>query len=63
MQKKAKGKAKVHPKVQASSVRVIRITEEMWAAKCGSLAKQGRLTEPDEFFDRALRLGPRAKAS
>jgi len=62
MLKKAKGKARVHPKVQASSVRVIRITEEMWAAKCGSLAKR-QPVEPGEFFDRALRLGPRTKAS
>lgn len=61
MQKKAKGRSK--PKVQASSVRVIRITEEMWAEKCGSLPKRGRPLEPAEFFDRALRLGPHAKAS
>jgi len=63
MQKKAKGRSKSHPKAQAGSVRVIRITEEMWAEKCGSLAKPRQLQEPEEFFDRALRLGPRAKAS
>lgn len=63
MKTKAKGKSKPRAAVQPSTVRVIRITEEMWAAKCGSLAKRGRPVEPEEFFDRALRLGPRSKAS
>ena len=63
MQKKTKGKSKPRGAVQPSAIRVIRITEEMWAAKCGSLAKRGRPLEPEEFFDRALRLDIRAKAS
>ena len=62
MQKKAKGKSKFHPKAQASSVRVVRITEEVWAEKCGAVGRR-QPVEPEEFFDRALRLGPRAKAS
>jgi len=63
MKRQAKGKSKLRAAVQPSSVRVIRITEEAWAAKCGSLAKPGRPLEPEEFFDRALRLGSRTKAS
>ncbi|MFZ3212094.1 MAG: hypothetical protein WA188_11330 [Terriglobales bacterium] len=49
--------------VQPGSVRVIRITEEVWAAKCGLLTKRDQPLEPEEFFDRALRLGTRTKAS
>jgi len=63
MKTKAKGKSKLRAAVQPTSVRVIRITEEMWAAKCGSLGKRNQPPEPEEFFDRALRLGSRAKAS
>jgi len=44
-------------------VRVIRISEEAWAAKCVSITREGRPLEAAEFFDRALRLGPRTKAS
>jgi hypothetical protein len=62
MKTKAKRKAKPRAGAQPSTVRVIRITEEMWAEKCGSLAKR-QPVEPEEFFDRALRLGPRTKAS
>ncbi|HYN14936.1 MAG TPA: hypothetical protein VES66_03995 [Terriglobales bacterium] len=40
----------------ASGVRVIRVTEEAWAAKCVSLGKRGGPMEPAELFDRALRL-------
>jgi hypothetical protein len=47
----------------AGSVRVVRISEEEWAAKCVSLAKRGGPIEPAELFDRALRLGSRTKAS
>jgi hypothetical protein len=46
----------------ASPVRVVRISEEEWAAKCVSLGKGGPI-EPAELFDRALRLGSRTKAS
>ena len=62
MKTKAKRKSKPRANVLSSEVRVIRITEEMWAEKCGS---QGRRqpVEPEEFFDRALRLDIRAKAS
>jgi len=60
MKKRVKAKSKL--RTQPGSVQVIRITEEMWAAKCGSLAKR-QPVEPGEFFDRALRLGPRTKAS
>ena len=63
MKRQAKGKSKLRAAVQPSSVRVIRITEEAWAAKCVSRAKPGRPLEPAELFDRALRLGSRAKAS
>jgi len=48
---------------QASPVRVIRITQQEWAAKCASRAKRGGPVEPAELFDRALRLGPLTKAS
>jgi len=44
-------------------VRVIRISEEAWAAKCVSVTREGRPVELAAFFDRALRLGPRTKAS
>jgi len=44
-------------------VRVIRISEEEWAAKCVSVRRNGRPVEAAEFFDRALRLGPRARVS
>ena len=63
MKTKAKRKSKPRANVLSSEVRVIRITEEMWAAKCGSLAKRGQPLEPEEFFDRALRLDIRGKAS
>jgi len=63
MKRQVKQTSKPRAAVQSSSVRVIRITEEAWAAKCGSLAKPGRPLEPEEFFDRALRLGSRTKAS
>ena len=63
MKRQAKGKSKLRAAVQPSSVRVIRITEEAWAAKCVSLGKRGGPTEPAEHFDRALRLGSGAKAS
>lgn len=43
--------------------RVIRISQEEWAAKCASVAKRGGPIEPAEFFDRALQLGPWSKAS
>jgi len=46
-----------------SPVRVIRISEEAWAAKCVSVTSDGRPVEAAEFFDRALRLGPRTRAS
>jgi len=46
-----------------SPVRVIRISEEAWAAKCMSVASDSRPAEAAEFFDRALRLGPRTRAS
>jgi hypothetical protein len=63
MKKRVKKTSKRRAAVQPSSVRVIRITEEAWAAKCWSLTKRGRPLEPEEFFDRALRLDSRAKAS
>lgn len=63
MKKRGKETSKLRAAVQPGSVRVIRITEEEWAVKCGSLAKRGRPLEPEEFFDRALQLGSRAKAS
>jgi len=44
-------------------VRVIRISEEAWTAKCVAITREGRPLEAAEFFDRALRLGPRTKAS
>jgi hypothetical protein len=44
-------------------VRVIRISEEAWAAKCVSVTSDSRPVEAAEFFDRALRLGPRTRAS
>jgi hypothetical protein len=62
MKKKAKAKSKLHTDAQPSAVRVIRITEEVWAAKFGSLGRR-QPVEPEEFFDRALRLDSRAKAS
>ena len=61
MKKRVKARSKL--RAQPGSVRVIRITEEMWAAKCGSLAKPGQLREPEEYFDRALRLGSCSRAS
>jgi hypothetical protein len=63
MKRQVKQMSKPRAAVQPSSVRVIRITEEAWAAKCGWLVKRGRPLEPAEFFDRALRLGSRPKAS
>ncbi|MGO9125001.1 MAG: hypothetical protein ACLP6G_08930 [Terriglobales bacterium] len=63
MKRPVKQTSKPRAAVRPTSVRVIRITEEAWAAKCGSLAKRGRPLEPEEFFDRALRLGSRTKAS
>jgi len=63
MKKRGKKTSKLSAAVQPSSVRVIRITEEAWAAKCGSIAKRDRPLEPEEFFDRALQLGSRTKAS
>jgi hypothetical protein len=63
MKKRVKKTSKRRAAVQPTSVRVIRITEEAWAEKCGSLAKRGRPLEPEEFFDRALRLGSQTKAS
>jgi hypothetical protein len=63
MKRQVKKKSKLCAAVQPTSVRVIRITEEAWAAKCGSLVKRGQPLEPEEFFDRALQLGPCAKAS
>ena len=61
-----KKRTKETPKLRATAkapVRVIRISEEEWAAKCVSVARESRPAEPAEFFDRALRLGPRTKAS
>jgi len=63
MKRQVKEKSKLRAGVRPGSVRVIRITEEAWAAKCGSLVKRGRPLEPEEFFDRALQLGPRTRAS
>ena len=64
MKKRTKETSKLRPAAKRTgSVRVIRITEEAWAAKCGSLTKRGQPLEPEEFFDRALQLGSRAKAS
>jgi len=63
MKRPVKQTSKPRAAVRPSSVRVIRITEEAWAAKCGSLVKRGQPLEPEEFFDRALRLGSRTKAS
>jgi len=63
MKRHVKEKTKLRAAVQPGSVRVIRITEEAWAAKCGSFAKRGRPLEPEEFFDRALRLDSWTKAS
>jgi len=64
MKKRTKETSKLRPAAKRTgSVRVIRITEEAWAAKCVSRAKPGRPLEPAELFDRALRLGSRAKAS
>jgi hypothetical protein len=63
MKKKAKGKSKLRAAVPPTAVRVIRVTEEAWAAKFESLPKRGRPLEPEESFDRALRLGSQTKAS
>ena len=63
MKRQVKKTSKLRAAVHPGSVRVIRITEEEWAVKCGALTKQGRPFEPEEFFDRALRLGSRTKAS
>ncbi|MFI5090688.1 MAG: hypothetical protein ACHP7P_11570 [Terriglobales bacterium] len=63
MKKRGKEKSKPRAAVPPSSVRVIRITEEAWAAQCGLLTKRGQPLEPEEFFDRALQLGSRTKAS
>ena len=63
MKRQVKQTSKPRAAVPPGSVRVIRITEEAWAAKCGSLAKRGQPLEPEEFFDRALQLDSRTKAS
>jgi hypothetical protein len=47
----------------AGSTRVVRISQEAWAAKCAVVARQGRPVEIAAYFDRALRLDSRAKAS
>jgi hypothetical protein len=60
MKRQVKEKSKLRAAVPPSSARVIRIAEEAWAAKCGSLVKRGRPLEPEEFFDRALRLYTKA---
>ena len=62
MKKRMKEASKVRATAKAP-VRVIRISEEAWAAKCVSVTRPGRPVEPAEFFDRALRLDPRARAS
>jgi len=62
MKKRTRETSKLRATAKAP-VRVIRISEEEWAAKCASVAKEGRPTHPAEFFDRALWLGPRTKAS
>lgn len=64
MKKQTKKTSRSRPTTKAGSpVRVIRISEEAWAAKCVSVTSNGRPVEAAEFFDRALRLGPRTKAS